>query len=272
MNSVLMESMGLGNVDIFYLFLALAIIIFILLIVMIIQTVMTANLRKRFKIFMSGRNAMSLENGIASIYKDITMLKEHDLKFRSDIKEIKTNLLDCYQKIGVVKYDAFREMGGQLSFSIALLDKEDNGFILNSVHSANGCYTYTKEIQNGVCAINLADEEKEALNRAMKATNLNYSQPKTDYNGQQMDDRPKANPALQTIYAGQNENDQQMYAGGEMDYEQMYTGGDMGYPDQQADYDMNGEPDYYEDNSGYGGQIYNNGYAGMNTQDNNYNA
>ena len=100
MNSALMESMGLGNVDIFYLFLALAIIIFILLIVMIIQTVMTANLRKRFKIFMSGRNAMSLENGIASIYKDITMLKEHDLKFRSDIKEIKTNLLDCYQKVG----------------------------------------------------------------------------------------------------------------------------------------------------------------------------
>ena len=87
-----------------------------------------------------------------------------------------------------------------------------------------------------------------------------------------MDDRPKANPALQTIYAGQNENDQQMYAGGEMDYEQMYTGGDMGYPNQQADYDMIGEPDYYEDSSGYGGQIYNNGYAGMNTQDNNYNA
>ena len=185
MNSEMLDKIGLGYIDIFYLFLTLAIIILILLIIVIFQTISTINLKKRFRIFMSGRNAMSLENGIAGIYRDITMLKEHDIKFRSDIKDIKVNLLDCYQKVGLVKYDAFREMGGQLSFSIALLDKQDNGFILNSVHSANGCYTYTKEIQNGVSAIDLADEEKEALNRAMRVSGSNaYSQPKTDMNGQ----------------------------------------------------------------------------------------
>ncbi len=185
MNSEMLDKMGLGDVDIFYLFLTLAIIILILLVIVIVQTISTINLKKRFRIFMSGRNAMSLENGIAGIYRDITMLKEHDIKFRSDIKDIKVNLLDCYQKVGLVKYDAFREMGGQLSFSIALLDKQDNGFILNSVHSANGCYTYTKEIQNGVSAIDLADEEKEALNRAMRVSGSNaYTQPKTDMNGQ----------------------------------------------------------------------------------------
>ena len=66
-----------------------------------------------------------------------------------------------------MKYDAFSQMGGQLSFSLALLDENDNGFILNSVHSTEGCYTYTKEIKHGECSIELGDEEKKALNIAI---------------------------------------------------------------------------------------------------------
>ena len=69
--------------------------------------------------------------------------------------------------MGLVKYDAFQQMGGQLSFSLALLDENDNGFIINSVHSAEGCYSYTKEIKNGVCSLTLGDEEKKALDIAM---------------------------------------------------------------------------------------------------------
>ena len=58
-------------------------------------------------------------------------------------------------------------MGGQLSFCIALLDENDNGFIINSVHSTEGCYTYTKEIKNGECKITLGTEEAEAMAIAM---------------------------------------------------------------------------------------------------------
>ena len=76
-------------------------------------------------------------------------------------------LQSTFQKVGIVKYDAFNQMGGQLSFSLALLDENDNGFILNCVHSTEGCYSYTKEIKNGMCEISLGDEEKEALNIAM---------------------------------------------------------------------------------------------------------
>lgn len=69
--------------------------------------------------------------------------------------------------MGIVKYDAFSQMGGQLSFCIALLDENDNGFIINSVHSTEGCYTYTKEIKNGECKITLGTEEAEAMAIAM---------------------------------------------------------------------------------------------------------
>ena len=73
-----------------------------------------------------------------------------------------------FQKIGIIKYDAFNQIGGKLSFSLALLDENDNGFILNSVHSADGCYSYTKEIIKGECAISLGEEEKQALEMAME--------------------------------------------------------------------------------------------------------
>ena len=72
-----------------------------------------------------------------------------------------------FQKIGIIKYDAFNQMGGKLSFSLALLDENNNGFVLNSVHSADGCYSYTKEIINGECAISLGEEEKELVNAAV---------------------------------------------------------------------------------------------------------
>ena len=73
----------------------------------------------------------------------------------------------AFQKVGIVKYDAFQQMGGKLSFSLALLDQNNDGFILNSVHSSEGCYSYTKEIKNGECAISLGSEEEKALDIAM---------------------------------------------------------------------------------------------------------
>ncbi len=67
----------------------------------------------------------------------------------------------------MVKYDAFDEMGGKLSFSLALLDQKNDGFIINAMHSREGCYTYIKEIVDGNSIIVLAEEEKNALDIAM---------------------------------------------------------------------------------------------------------
>ena len=81
-----------------------------------------------------------------------------------------------FQKVGLVKYDAFNEMGGKLSFSLALLNQTNDGFVLNAVHSREGCYTYIKEIVDGNSIIVLAEEEQEALKMAMES---NDSVPKT---------------------------------------------------------------------------------------------
>lgn len=116
---------------------------------------------------MGGKNAKSLEKDIMGLYEDNRLIKASMDKNRKDIENLYRKLEGTFQKIGIVKYDAFGQMGGQLSFSLALLDENDNGFILNSVHSTEGCYSYTKEIKNGLCDISLGDEEKRALDIAM---------------------------------------------------------------------------------------------------------
>ena len=72
-----------------------------------------------------------------------------------------------YNKIGIVKYDAFPDVGGKLSFALAMLDEGNSGFVLNAIHSREGCYTYVKEIVKGESYIVLGQEEKEALRQAV---------------------------------------------------------------------------------------------------------
>ncbi len=167
MNYNILQQLGLGNIDLTYLFVISYGLILILIMLVIIQTVRLSKLSKKYKKFMSGKSAKSLEKDIMGLYEDNKFMKVSIEKNRKDIQTLYRKFESAYQKVGIVKYDAFNQMGGQLSFSLALLDENDNGFILNSVHSTEGCYSYTKEIKNGLCEISLGDEEKKALDIAM---------------------------------------------------------------------------------------------------------
>lgn len=167
MTSNLLDSMGLGNVDIAYLFIGILVIIIILFIIVFIQISKINKLKKRYEQFMQGKEAESLEEEIVNLFKDISNLKETTEKNSKEISRLYKKHESAYQKIGIVKYDAFNQMGGKLSFSLALLNENDDGFILNSVHSSDGCYSYTKEITAGECEISLGEEEKNALEIAI---------------------------------------------------------------------------------------------------------
>lgn len=167
MNSNILQSIGLGNLDIAYLFLILLVFIVVLFIIIILQMKKLNRLQKRISKFMTGKDAKSLEKDIVGLYEDNKFLKINVDKNKKDIRTLYKNMEHTFQKIGLIKYDAFQQMGGKLSFSLALLDENNNGFILNSVHSTEGCYTYTKEIKSGECAISLGEEEQQALDMAI---------------------------------------------------------------------------------------------------------
>ena len=168
MTSNLLQSMGLGQVDIGAFVLVLLALFLILLILLIVTMAKLSGLKKRYERFMMGSNARSMEEEVKNLFYDIDYLKKESDQNKKEIRHIYKRLETVFQKVGLVKYDAFHQMGGKLSFALALLDEKDNGFLMNSVHSSDGSYCYIKEIHDGSSAIELSEDEQKALSQALE--------------------------------------------------------------------------------------------------------
>ncbi len=168
MTSEILTKMGLGGLDIGYVLIVLTVLVVAAVVLVIILLVQNIRLKDKYDRFMRGAKAKSLETEIQDLIKDVEDLtrtsKEHDI----DIRELYHKHEGALQKVGLVKYDAFKEMGGKLSYGLAVLDENNNGFLINSVHSSTGCYSYTKKIKDGQSEIELSKEEKTALERALE--------------------------------------------------------------------------------------------------------
>lgn len=155
------------GVDLEIIILALAGVAAFLLLLVIILFVKMAKLNKKYKAFMEGNDGKSLEDQIVTnhdMMKEIK-LKQHQQEL--DILEMSDRVDGCLSKSKMVKYNAFRDIGGKLSFALAVLDDKRDGYILNCMHSNNGSYVYGKEISHGQCEVELSKEEKEALEKAL---------------------------------------------------------------------------------------------------------
>lgn len=150
-----------------YIMIALSVICVILAVLVITVLCKLKTLKRRIDSLSRGKDTESLEDIILNFFERVESLEEGEEMTRAALNAIKDNLKITYQKKGLVKYDAFREMSGALSYSLALLDKENNGVLISSMYSREGCYTYAKDIKNGECKINLSEEEAEALKQAV---------------------------------------------------------------------------------------------------------
>lgn len=124
-------------------------------------------MEKRYKAFMKGSDAATLEKAFIKKLGQVDAQIEKNTNFDRQIESLRQGMNAIYSKYGVEKYDAFEDVGGKLSFALALLDKENNGLILNAVHSRDNCYLYLKEIVKGESFVMLSQEEVEALRKAV---------------------------------------------------------------------------------------------------------
>lgn len=153
-----------------FIIIGLAALVLILLILVIVNIVQMRKLKKSYKVFMTGKGAKNLEDTLIKRLNQVDSLIVSNAENEKNVKALSDDMQLTYQKMGLIKYDAFHEMGGKLSFSLAMLDVRNNGFIINAMHTREGCYTYIKEIVDGNSIIVLSEEEQEALNRAMGKT------------------------------------------------------------------------------------------------------
>ena len=139
---------------------------------LLIASTVSSNMRltrleRKYKMFMKGSDAQSLEKTFVRKFAQIDHLFEAKEDHEKAIRTLAKHFKLLYSKYGVEKYDAFDDVGGKLSFALALLDRENTGLILNAVHSRDNCFLYLKEIVKGESYVMLSQEEVEALRKAV---------------------------------------------------------------------------------------------------------
>ena len=171
MNSMISIFLTSNGIDPFYVKAGIfALILILFLILLIMQIRLMGKFKKLYRTydrFMRGKDMESMEETVLAQFERIEALEKSNEEKDRQIESIFENLQHVYQKTGLVKYDAFREMSGKLSYALALLDKENNGVMINSMYSREGCYSYVKTISGGKCSIEMSEEEQEALKIAV---------------------------------------------------------------------------------------------------------
>ena len=166
------DFISIYNVEII---LGLAVGIIVLLIISIIQEVKINKTKEKYNTFVRGMNGIDIEGLFIQTNRDINDIKRDINLFEQNISNIETKLAFAVQKIGFLRYNAFDDMGSELSYSIAILDNFQNGFILTSIFGRENSVSYAKPIKNGNSSIPLSAEELIAIDRAIKGERLEKS-------------------------------------------------------------------------------------------------
>lgn len=150
---------------------SLMVVFFILLLAYIINIVKYNKLNKRYIKFMkkfdSGDN---FEEILKSYIHKVEDVQETNKEIINYCENINKNITQCIQKVGIVRYNAFKDTGSDLSFALALLDSNNNGVVLNGIYSREMSNIYAKPVVDGKSTYTIIEEEQQAINKAMKVS------------------------------------------------------------------------------------------------------
>ena len=148
--------------------LVLFIIVIVLAVLYITSVINLKKLRTSYSKFMNKLgNGNNLEEMLQNYIKKVETVEARNEEIISYCKIIDDNIKRCSQKIGIVRYNAFKDVGSDLSFALAILDDYNNGVVLNGIYARDSSNIYAKPIENGTSKYILSEEEKEAVNRAI---------------------------------------------------------------------------------------------------------
>ncbi len=149
-------------------FAACFLFIFILLLVSIGNARKLKRLKSKYYRFMNGFGENNIEELLETCIDKVNQVSIKNKEIESDINNIERNLIQCVQKVGIVRYNAFDNVGSDLSFSIAMLDNNDDGVILSGIYSRDSSSSYAKPVVGGKSRYTLSAEEVQALDIAKK--------------------------------------------------------------------------------------------------------
>ena len=158
---------GFSNLEITYAVIGMAVLLLLVYVVAIILLVKLSNMKKKYKKMMTGIESADLEKMLLEHIAKVKQIESQNRDIEIDNKAIHAILQTTIQRVGIVRFAAFEDVGGDLSYAVALLDQTNTGIILSSIFSRSSSTTYMKPIDKGNSSYKLSQEEQEALNKAM---------------------------------------------------------------------------------------------------------
>ena len=150
-----------------FIIIGLAIITFLLFIMTIILLASVKKLEKRYRKMMRGISNRNLEEVINSNLDNIELALNKSKMSLEKCEKISEELKSCVNKVAIMRYKSFENVGSDLSFSIAILDSYNDGVIITSIYSRHDSTTYAKPIDKGISRYDLSEEEIHVLNEAI---------------------------------------------------------------------------------------------------------
>ncbi len=145
----------------------------VLTLFVIINIFLMFRLHKKYIAFMKKMgNGNNLDEMLKKYLEDVTEIKKDNAEIKAYYTKLDSDIASCIQKVGLVRYNAFRDVGSDLSFAVALLDRNDNGVVLNGLYGSESSNIYAKPIKNGNSSYQLSEEEKYALDIAEQNKNF----------------------------------------------------------------------------------------------------
>jgi hypothetical protein len=127
-----------------------------------------ARLRRGFRALEGADGPQSVLEAISSTRRETADLRRQIMSARQELDGARADLADALRHVAVVRYDAFGDMGGRLSFTAALLDDAGDGLVLTSIHGRSEARTYAKGIKAGKSEQSLSPEEEQSIELALK--------------------------------------------------------------------------------------------------------
>ena len=146
---------------------AMTILLVLLIILSIVTLVKLSSTKKRYKMLVNGATGEDLENIIADNIAQMNELVVNNNKIDEDYAAMRNLFEKSLQKIAVYRFSAFHDMGGDMSYAVAMLDHNNNGVIFSSIFGRQESCTYVKPVENGISKYPLSEEENKVLQEAM---------------------------------------------------------------------------------------------------------
>ena len=129
-----------------------------------------SSLNKRYKKFLEKLgNGKDIEEDLETYMYRVEKVEKQNNEILNYVKTLDEDLTRCIQKVGMVRYNAFKDTGSDLSFTLALLDEHNDGVVLNGIYSREMSNIYAKPVKNGTSTYTMSDEEKQAVQKAMSS-------------------------------------------------------------------------------------------------------